>query len=132
MTYELKMPILGFEDVSKIRLEKLDDTFSKIYALDGSVKFEMTLINPFSICDYDFTIPTADEKLLDLDESKGDKVEVYCVLVLQNPIQDSVVNLLAPIVLNPRNKTAMQITTLSAAQYPQFSQVKQLKDFLDK
>jgi len=130
MIYTLKMPILGFDDVTQVRLEKIDETFSKIYALDGSNKFEMTLVNPFSLCDYDIVIPTADERLLDLSEERGDKVEVYCVVVIQKPIIDSVVNLIAPFIFNPANATALQVTTLSVAEYPQFNQVKPLKEFL--
>ncbi len=131
MTYELKMPILGF-DATKIELEKIDETFSKIRGLDGKQPFEITLINPFSLCDYAFTIPTADERLLDLDESRGDKVEVYCVIVLQKPIENSVVNLMAPFVFNPANACALQVTTLPVAEYPQFSKVLPLKEFLSK
>ncbi|RDU59710.1 flagellar assembly protein FliW [Helicobacter marmotae] len=133
MTYELKIPMLGFEDVKQVELEKIDETFSKIKALDGKTPFEIILINPFSLLpNYDITIPTADEKLLDFDESRGDKVEVYCVVVLQNPIEDSIVNLLSPFVFNPANATALQVTTLPVAQYPQFSRVQPLKEFLSK
>lgn len=130
MTYELKMPILGFDDVTKVELEKIDETFSKLRSLDGKTPFEMILINPFSLCDYAFTIPTADEKLLDLDESRGDKVEVYCVVVRQEPIENSIVNLIAPFVFNPANASCLQVTTLPVAEYPQFSRVQPLKEFL--
>ena len=79
MTYELKMPILGFDDVSRVELEQIDETFSKLRSLDGTRPFEITLVNPFSLCEYNFTIPTADEKLLDLDETRDDKVLVFVV-----------------------------------------------------
>ena len=94
MTYELKMPILGFDDVTKVELEQIDETFSKLRSLDGTRPFEITLVNPFSLCEYNFTIPTADEKLLDLDETRGDKVLVFCVVVVQKPIENSIVNLI--------------------------------------
>ncbi|TLD96801.1 flagellar assembly protein FliW [Helicobacter jaachi] len=132
MTYELKMPILGFDDVTKVELEKIDETFSKIRSLDGERSFEITLVNPFSLCDYAFTIPTADERLLDLDEKRGDKVEVYCVVVVQKPIENSIVNLMAPFVFNPANASALQVTTLPVAEYPQFSKVQPLKEFLSQ
>lgn len=130
MTYELKMPILGFESTTQIRLERIDDVFSKIHSCDGDKPFEMVLINPFSLCKYEFTIPTAEEKLLDLDESRDERIEVYCVVVVQQPIENSVVNLLSPFVFNPTNATCVQITTLPVAEYPQFSQVKPLSAFL--
>lgn len=130
MTYELKMPILGFDDVTKVELEQIDETFSKLRSLDGERPFEITLVNPFSLCEYNFTIPTADEKLLDLDETRGDKVLVFCVVVVQKPIENSIVNLMAPFVFNPSNASCLQITTLPVAEYPQFSKVQPLKEFL--
>lgn len=130
MTYELKMPILGFDDVSKVELEQIDETFSKLRSLDGERPFEITLVNPFSLCEYSFTIPTADEKLLDLDETRGDKVLVFCVVVMQKPIENSIVNLMAPFVFNPSNTSCLQVTTLPVAEYPQFSKVQPLKEFL--
>lgn len=132
MTYTLKMPILGFDNVTQVELQRIDETFSKIYSLDGDKKFDITLINPFSLCDYAFTIPTADQTLLDLDERREDKVEVYCVVVVQKPIENSVVNLMSPFVFNPTNASCLQITTLPVAQYPQFSKVQPLKEFLSK
>lgn len=132
MIYTLKMPILGFDDVTQVELKKIDETFSKIYSLDGKNGFEITLINPFSLCEYSFTIPTADEKLLDLDQSRGDKVEVYCVVVVQKPIENSVVNLMSPFVFNPANASCLQVTTLPVAQYPQFGKVQPLKEYLSK
>ncbi|WP_295736722.1 flagellar assembly protein FliW [uncultured Helicobacter sp.] len=130
MTYELKMPILGFDDVTKVELEQIDETFSKLRSLDGTRPFEITLVNPFSLCEYNFTIPTADEKLLDLDETRGDKVLVFCVVVVQKPIENSIVNLMAPFVFNPSNASCLQVTTLPVAEYPQFSKVQPLKEFL--
>nr|WP_317404377.1 flagellar assembly protein FliW [uncultured Helicobacter sp.] len=130
MTYELKMPILGFDDVSRVELEQIDETFSKLRSLDGTRPFEITLVNPFSLCEYNFTIPTADEKLLDLDETRGDKVLVFCVVVVQKPIENSIVNLMAPFVFNPSNASCLQVTTLPVAEYPQFSKVQPLKEFL--
>ena len=130
MTYELKMPILGFDDVTKVELEQIDETFSKLRSLDGTRPFEITLVNPFSLCEYNFTIPTADEKLLDLDETRGDKVLVFCVVVMQKPIENSIVNLMAPFVFNPSNASCLQVTTLPVAEYPQFSKVQPLKEFL--
>ena len=124
------MPILGFDDVTKVELEQIDETFSKLRSLDGTRPFEITLVNPFSLCEYNFTIPTADEKLLDLDETRGDKVLVFCVVVVQKPIENSIVNLMAPFVFNPSNASCLQVTTLPVAEYPQFSKVQPLKEFL--
>ena len=83
MVYEVKSPILGFEEVLDVEIEKIDETFARLKAVDGA--FEMTLINPYVLLkEYNFIIPTALQILLELQEGR-DKVEVYCPLVLRAP-----------------------------------------------
>ena len=58
MVYEVKSPILGFENVQNVELENIDETFVRLRAMDNT--FEMTLINPYVLLkEYNFTIPTA-------------------------------------------------------------------------
>ncbi|WP_422110216.1 flagellar assembly protein FliW [Caminibacter mediatlanticus] len=57
--------------------------------------------------DYSFEIP-ADVKVL-LDIKAGDGVYVYALLVKKEPISESIVNLKAPIIINPKNNTLAQL-----------------------
>lgn len=124
--YEVKSPILGFEQITKIELERVDDFFVQIKdAISGEVMF--TLVNPFALRSYDFELPISMRVLLDLNESS--KVEIYNVVVLQNPANESKVNFLAPLVFNEDNSTVGQLV-LSAADYPQFSFAEDLKNFV--
>ncbi|PAF54583.1 flagellar biosynthesis protein FliW [Helicobacter sp. 13S00482-2] len=124
MLYDLKAPILGFENIAQVEFEKIDDMFSKISSLDGS--FNMALVNPYMLREYSFSIPKYVELLLELD--KDSKVEVYCVVVLQKELSDSMVNFLAPLIFNPSNSTAAQIA-LSIMDYPDFGFRDTLKSF---
>lgn len=129
MTYEVKSPILGFENITKVALQPIDEAFYKLDALDGNM--QLILINPYTILkEYNFTIPTALQLMLEIEEGK-DKVEVYCVLVVQSPIEESQVSLLSPIVINP-NKNYIAQVPLSIKDYPNFGVTKPIKEFLPK
>ena len=46
MIFEVKSPILGFENVTKMKLEKIDELFMKLYNAEYEVP-HFTLVNPF-------------------------------------------------------------------------------------
>lgn len=127
MAYELKSPILGFEHIKELQLEKIDEMFAKI--TNQEQNFEIYLVNPYILREYSFDIPKSIELLLSLDASS--KVEVYCVLVLQKNLEDSLVNFLAPIIFNHDNKTAAQVSLL-ISDYPDFSFKAPLSSFVKK
>ncbi|PAF47556.1 flagellar biosynthesis protein FliW [Helicobacter sp. 12S02634-8] len=127
MLYELKAPILGFENITQIELETIDPVFSKISSPDGSL--DMVLVNPYALREYSFSIPKYIELLLELD--KNSQVEVYCVVVLQKDLQESMVNFLAPLIFNTQNHTAAQIA-LSMMDYPDFGFRDTLKSFIQQ
>jgi len=126
MKFEMKLPILGFEDINEYILEEIDEIVAKITAVDNpSIGF--TLINPYSLREYSFDIPTAARVLLDINE-KSDLL-VYSVLAMTKPYEKSVVNFLAPIVFNKSNKTAGQII-LSENSNPEFGYAQEVSSFL--
>lgn len=127
MSYILKSPILGFENIQEVNFEKIDDLFAKIS--NKSQQFEIFLVNPYALREYSFDIPKHIELLLSLD--KNSKVEVYCVMVLQKNLEESLVNFLAPIIFNHDNKTAGQVA-LSLLDYPNFSFKAPLATFIAK
>ncbi|CBG39455.1 flagellar assembly protein FliW [Helicobacter mustelae] len=127
MRYILKSPILGFEHITEIELEKIDSLFAKIS--NQKEQFEIFLANPHALCEYSFEIPKYVELLLDLE--KDSRLEVYCVMILQKDLENSLVNFLAPIVFNTENKKAAQIA-LSMLDYPHFSLHAPLSSFVTK
>ncbi|WP_104697114.1 MULTISPECIES: flagellar assembly protein FliW [unclassified Helicobacter] len=116
MIFEVKSPILGFERVKKMRLEKIDEVFVRLSnAEDNSPVF--TLINPFVLREYEFDVPAAVRLLLDLENAKN--VFIANIMVIQSPIQESTVNFLAPVVFNFDNQTMAQVV-LDSLKYPQY------------
>ncbi|GMB94703.1 Flagellar assembly protein FliW [Helicobacter heilmannii] len=125
MHYTLKAPILGFERIIEVELTKIDDLFSRVSSVDGTIS--MVLVNPYKLREYSFSIPKYIELLLELNAKSH--VEVYCVVVVQKNLEDSMVNFLAPLVFNPDNGYAAQIA-LSIMDYPDFGFRDTLKSFV--
>lgn len=125
MVFEVKSPILGFEDVCKMKLEKIDDLFMKLSNNEDSSPI-FTLINPFALRAYDFEIPTALEVLLSIKSQED--ILVGNIMVLQTPIQNSTINFLAPVIFNVKNKTMAQVV-LDSSKYPQYGLAESINSY---
>ncbi|MDR0746694.1 MAG: flagellar assembly protein FliW [Helicobacteraceae bacterium] len=128
MTYELTSPILGFEQVKKVELQKSDDLFSLLSAVDGE-GLTWTLINPYHLREYSFDLSLDVQELLGINEKS--RLLVYNVLALGNETDDSEINFLAPIVFNQDNGRAAQIV-LDGKLYPDFKIAHKLSEFVDR
>jgi len=100
MIYEVKKPILGFENVLKVSLEEIDGLFSTLKAVDSQIP-SFTLINPYQLREYSFDIPKDVQVLLDINENSN--ILVYNIVVLHNPMTESVINFKAPLIFNKDN-----------------------------
>jgi flagellar assembly factor FliW len=105
MIFEVKKPILGFENVLKVRLDEVDRLFATLEAENKSIP-SFTLINPYPMKEYSFDIPKDVQILLDIKEDSN--ILVYNIVVLHNPITKSVINFKAPLVFNKDNNTMAQ------------------------
>jgi flagellar assembly factor FliW len=128
MVFEVKAPILGFNELIKVELRGIDNFFSSLKNADKNAP-AFTLINPYALREYSFDIPNSIRILLDLKEDS--KVEVYNIVVLQNPIEKSVVNFIAPLIFNHDNMTMGQVV-LEASKYPDFGVAEEIAAFLQK
>lgn len=136
MVFEVKSPILGFEDVSKMRLEKIDDLVMKLSNNENSSPI-FTLINPFILRDYDFEIPTALQIILDI-EAREDilvgNIMVLDVMLNQDGKEqitgNSTINFLAPVIFNVKNQTMAQVV-LDSARYPQYGLSEPLSSYIN-
>ncbi len=114
MKFDICVPLLGFENIKHVDLQRIDDIFVKMQALeDEHVSF--TLIDPFVLRDYDFEIPDNIQKLLQIDEKSN--ILILNIVLIQTPIEDSVVNFIGPLVLNTDNKKAAQIILPESTNY---------------
>jgi len=105
MIYEVKKPILGFENMLKVDFEEIDGLFATLQSVDDKIP-NFTLVNPYQLREYSFDIPKDVQVLLDINENSN--ILVYNIVVLHNPITESIVNFKAPLIFNVDNKKMAQ------------------------
>lgn len=116
MIFEVKLPILGFEQVERMKLEKIDDLFMKLSNVDNDVP-NFTLVNPFLLREYEFDVPSNIKILLDLSNAKN--LLIANIMVIKKPIEKSTINFIAPLIFNFDNLTMAQVV-LDSTQYPMY------------
>lgn len=105
MQFDLKLPLLGFEAVSKMELQKIDEIFLRLDSIGEGPSF--TLINPFALREYSFDIPSSLQALMGITPQSN--LLIYNIMILQTPIEKSTVNFVAPLIFNTDNQTMAQI-----------------------
>ncbi len=114
MKFNVSVPLLGFKDVEEVELEKIDDIFMKM-SLSEESKISFTLIDPFVLRDYDFEITDSLKDILGIDEKSN--LLILNIVLIQTPIEDSVVNFIGPLIFNTDNKRVAQIIINDSKEY---------------
>ncbi|SMP88646.1 flagellar assembly factor FliW [Epsilonproteobacteria bacterium SCGC AD-311-C15] len=114
MKFDLAVPILGFDNMKEVELHKIDDIFMKMKAV-GEEHISFTLVNPFVLREYDFEVPERTKNLLAIDENSN--ILILNIVLIQNPIENSVVNFIGPIIFNTDNNKAAQIILQESTKY---------------
>ncbi len=125
MLFSVKSPILGFEDVTHMDLEKIDAVFMRLRNADSPTP-TFTLVNPFALRAYEFEIPIALQVLLNLD--KAENILIANIMVIQNPLKESTINFLAPLVFNFDDQLMAQVI-LDNAKYPEYQISEKIANF---
>ena len=101
MKYEVKSSILGFENTPRVEFTPVGDMLATIRDVDNE-NISFTLVSPYVLREYSFDIPISIQSLLEINENSN--LLVYnTVMVVYDPIDDSVVNFLAPLIFNEDN-----------------------------
>jgi flagellar assembly factor FliW len=127
MTFDIKVPILGFEQIKKVELKKIDDFFTELKSCDDETKF--MLIDPFMLRDYDITIPDFFKNLLKLQ--KDSNMMVLNIMIVSHPIETSVINFLAPLVFNIDEKSVAQVL-LDSTKHKDYGLLENISDYIGK
>ena len=114
MKFDVSVPLLGFESIKHVELERIDDVFVKMQAVEDE-HISFTLIDPFILRNYDFEIPENIRELLDI--SKESNILILNIVLIQTPIEDSVVNFIDPLVFNTDNQKSAQIILAESNEY---------------
>jgi len=124
MKFEISTPLLGFEDIKEVELQKIDDIFMKMQSSDDE-NISFTLINPYSIREYNFEIPEKIKNILEITTESN--ILIFNILLIQTPIEDSIVNFVGPLVFNTDVKKAAQIILSDSKEY---GVTEKISDFL--
>ena len=116
-------PIFGFENINEFEFERVDDYFYTITS--GDISF--TLIDPLSLRDYTFSIDKQYKDILESDDAS--EIKVYNIVTILNPIEESTINFLAPILINETKGLLTQVV-LDEKKYPEFGLREKIKNFL--
>ena len=125
MQYEVKSTILGFDQITKVELTQIDEMFSTLKSCDGS-DISFTVVNPYLLREYSFDLTASIRGLLDINEDS--KVVVYNIAVIQDPLNESSINFLAPLIFNQDNATMAQ-AVLDIKDHPGFGLAEPIKKF---
>lgn len=106
--YKIALPILGFENETSLKIEKIDEFFSFLVFNDNT-KITIVNINVLNKVSFDFEIDQNTLKGLKIN-SKED-FETYFAVVSQDPVEHSIINLVAPIFVNQKEKLIGQFVT---------------------
>jgi flagellar assembly factor FliW len=124
MQYQVKSTILGFEQIECVELKEIDELFSTLRSCNNDVSF--TLVNPYALREYSFDLPMPIRVLLDINENS--KVVVYNIAVIQDPLDESCINFIAPLIFNQDNATMAQ-AVLDVKNHPGFGLAEPIKNF---
>lgn len=125
MQYEVKSSILGFDQITSVEISRIDDLFLTLKSgTDSNINF--TLVDPYLLREYSFDVPTSIRILLDINEKSN--LLVYNVVIIQDPLDESCVNFLAPLIFNQDNATMAQ-AVLDPKDHPGFALAQPIKNF---
>lgn len=126
MKFDICVPILGFENVKQVTLEKIDDIFMKMKSVDEE-HISFTLIDPFVLREYDFEVPDNIQEMLGID--KNSNLIILNIILIQTPIENSVVNFIGPMIFNTDNQKAAQVIISDSNEY---GVAEKISNFLKK
>jgi flagellar assembly factor FliW len=126
MKFDMVTPLLGFEDIKQVELQKIDDIFMRMQlGKDENISF--TLVNPYALREYDFEVPKNLKEELEITVDSN--LLIYNILLIQTPIEDSIVNFIGPLVFNSDVNKAAQIILSNS---PEYAVAEKISSFLKK
>ena len=114
MKFDIMIPLLGFEEIKQVELLKIDDIFMKMQSCEDE-NLSFILVNPYALREYDFNVPSNVKDTLEI--TKEANLLIYNIVLIQTPIEDSIINFIAPLVFNTDNSKAAQIILSDSKEY---------------
>lgn len=125
MAYQIKGTLYGFDETNNVEIKEIDELFSTMVDTeDENISF--ALVKPDLLREYAFDVPADVKALLEIKESST--VSVYNILIIQKPLEKSVINFLAPIIINHDNNYLAQ-AILDPKKYPDYGMAESIESF---
>jgi len=103
--YKAILPLLGFEEIQEIKMNYVDEYFSTlILEKRDNLNINIVNITYFKDKNMDLNFTIDDETLEKLHIHEVNDFNIFFCVVIQTPIEDSIVNLAAPILINEKQK----------------------------
>ncbi|WP_324172257.1 flagellar assembly protein FliW [Sulfurimonas sp.] len=126
MKFDICVPLLGFDNIKQVELQKIDDIFMKMRSVEEE-HISFTLIDPFVLRKYDFEVPTHIKEKLEINEKSN--LMILNIVLIQTPIENSAINFIGPLVFNTDNNKVAQIILAESTEY---GIAEKISTFLDK
>ncbi|WP_294961612.1 flagellar assembly protein FliW [Sulfurimonas sp.] len=114
MKFDISVPFLGFDSIKQVEIEKIDDVFMKMVSCEDD-QISFTLIDPFVLREYDFEIPNNVKEIMEINEKSN--LLILNIVLIQTPIESSVVNFVGPLIFNTDNNKAVQVILAESTEY---------------
>ena len=111
--------------MNKVEIHEIDELFSTLQDVNNK-QISFTILNPYLLREYSFDLPLDVKILLDINEKSN--VSVYNIVVIQEPLENSSINFLAPIIVNTDNNKIAQ-AILNKVNHPEFGMAETIKTF---
>ena len=128
MSYNVRGELLGFPNTQNIEIIEIDSLFSTMKDIDD-VNISFTIVNPYSLREYSFDLPSDIKVLLEINEKSN--VNVYNILLIQKPLEKSTINFLAPIIINNDNNKLAQVI-LDPRKHPDYGMAETIESFKEQ
>ena len=101
--YKIELPLLGFENIKEFNIKYVDNNFVTL-ELNNEKNLNINLVNINYFKEAEFNFNIDDETLEKMHIHELSDFRIFFCVVMQKPIEDSIVNLAAPILINERHK----------------------------
>ena len=129
MIYKLKTPLLGFQNITEMEFEQIDDLFVQISSVNSEKQTDFILVNPYMLRDYSIKLTEHIVDTLEIDDDS--QILIYNIMVSKDPIEESTINFIAPILFNIQKKVMMQYI-LDSASYPEYGLQEKISFYIEE
>lgn len=102
--------LIGFDNYTKylpLPFQEEDDSLISLQSLDEE-DLSFILMNPFGVCP-DYAPLLSGQDMKDLKAGSEEELVYYVIAVIRDTIDESTINLKAPLVINAMNRQAKQV-----------------------